>query len=69
MGVERAVKKELVVRYVVEMSSARALKSWNVLTATDFFRQVLEKRSTALDIVELEDSFQDLASESAAETE
>jgi len=50
------------------MSSAMALKSWNLLTATDLFGEVLEERSAALDIMELENPLEDLAVGSSAET-
>ena len=50
------------------MGSAIALKSWNVLTATNLFGEVLEERRATLDIVKLEDSLEDLAVWSAAET-
>jgi len=42
-------------------SAIVVLKSWNVLTATDLLGQVLEKRRATLDVVELEDAFEDLA--------
>lgn len=51
------------------MSSALALKSWNVFTATDLFRQVLEERSAALDVMKLKGTLEDLAFQSVAETE
>lgn len=50
------------------MGSAIVLKSWNIHTAADLFRQVPEERSTALDVMKLKDALEDLPFWSAAET-
>ena len=43
------------------MNSATAPKGWSVLTTANLLGQVLEKRRATLDVVELEDAFEDLA--------